>query len=121
MNTYILLSVGFLAALAIASTYSFSLIKYSKDDLEEFLRDIKVCEMNPYSTIIKTYHLPPMSIQDGRIILLRNVRWQIIYPQQNNTIYAPTTSSLTYIRGYVRLNLTSIYLNDHIVVLVSRV
>ena len=122
MNTYILLSIGFIVALTLASTYSFSIVqKFSEDDLKEFLRDIKVCELNPYSTIIKTYRLPLMRIEDGRIILIRNVRWQIIYPQNNDTIYAPITSSLTYIGGYVRLNLTSVFISNKVVVLVSRI
>jgi len=122
MNTYILLSVGFLAALAIASTYSFSLLqKYSEDDLEEFLRDIKICELNPYTSIVKTYRLPLMRVEDGRITLIKKVRWQIIYPQNSDTIYAPITSSLTYIGGYVRLNLTSVFISNKVVVLVSRV
>ena len=54
--------------------------------------------------------------------LYKNVRWQIIYPQQNNTIYAPIYSRYgDMIWGYVRLNLTSTYSNGRIVVLVSRI
>lgn len=123
MNTYIILSIGFIVALTIASIYSFSLIqKYSRDDLAEFLRDIKICELNPYTCIVKTYHLPPMRIEERRIVLYKNVRWQIIYPQQNNTIYAPIYSRFRdMIRGYVRLNLTSTYSNGRIVVLVSKI
>ena len=121
MNTYILLSVGFLVALTVASIYSFSLLqKYSEDDLEEFLRDIKICELNPYTSIVKTYHLPLIRVEDGRIILIHKTRWQIIYPQSNNTIYLPIKGSLV-IRGYVRLNLTSVFISNKVVVLVSRI
>jgi len=120
----IILFVGFIAGLMLASIYSVSLVKpVRENDMPNLIVDIKLVQEHPGSSIVRTYRLIDLTIVNGSIIMGREQLWQFIYPQVNNTIYAPVyVRQRLYLNGLlITLNLTSYHLNGSIVVEVRRV
>ena len=115
----IILFVGFIAGLMLASIYSVSLVKpVRENDMPNLIVDIKLVQEHPGSSIVRTYRLIDLTIVNGSIIMGRVQTWQFVYPQNGSVIYAPVyVSNRLYLNGLVTLNLTSKIYNGKIIVL----